>query len=153
MSNSVAQRGKILLVDDDPAVRLALSRALESENFCVSTASDGSDALQQVCRAAMDLVLLDLNLPDMNGWDVFERMQAFSPSLPIIIITARQDQYALAESAGARAIMEKPLYLPLLIETIDGFVHEPSDQRAQRILNHVLLVLTPHSAEGAHACG
>jgi len=138
-------RALILIVDDDFSVRLALRRALESEGYPVVTAESGVEALQKVRHHAIELVLLDLNLPDVNGWDVFERLTAYDPLLPVLILTARPDQYALAEAAGATGIMEKPLSLPLLIRTIARLLHEPGSERAARILSHKPLVLTAHA--------
>jgi two-component system response regulator MprA len=135
------RRGRILLVDDDPAVRAALSRALESEDYAVAAAGDGSQALEALDSGKLDIVLLDLNLPRINGWDIFERITSVEPFLPIIIITARPHQYELAAAAGATAIMEKPLCLPLLMETIERLLHEPMEQRVQRILTHRPLLL------------
>jgi CheY-like chemotaxis protein len=141
-SNGTAnQRGGILLVDDDPAVRISLGRALESEDYRVTMAGDGAEALRGLEEGGIDLVLLDLNLPVTSGWDVFERMTVISPFLPIIIITARPDQYELAAAAGATAIMEKPLCLPLLVETIDRLLHEGFEKRVRRILGNRPLVL------------
>jgi two-component system response regulator MprA len=142
---SPGQRGRILLVDDDRSVRSSLSRALQSENYDVWAAADGAEALRTLEQGRVDLVLLDINLPVTSGWDVFEQITALSPFLPIIIITARPDQYDLAAAAGASAIMEKPLSLPVLMESIDRLVHESFQRRVRRILRNRPLVLA-HSA-------
>lgn len=135
------KRGGILLVDDDPAVRESLARALESEDYNVTMAGNGVEALRKLEERGIDLVLLDLTLPVTSGWDVFVRMTAISPFLPIIVITARADQYELAATAGATAIMEKPLNLPVLVATIDRLLHEGVDRRVRRILGNGPLVV------------
>ncbi len=140
-AEAVEPRGRVLLVDDDPAVRTSLRRALESEDYAVTVAADGGQAMEEMARGFIDVVLLDLNLPGLSGWDVFERLTAIHPFLPIIIITARPDQYRLAAAAGVSAIMEKPLSLPLLIESIDGLVHESLENRVHRILSNKPLML------------
>src|ERR1051325_10079499 len=135
-----ATRGRILLVDDDVAVRISLCRALQSEQYEVFAVGNGSEALRRLDEGRIDLVLLDINLPMTSGWEGFEAITAMSPFLPIIIITARPDQYEFAAAAGASAIMEKPLSIPLLIENIQGFVHEGIEKRVRRILNNRPLV-------------
>ena len=139
------QRGRILLVDDDASVRSSLSRALQSEDYGVCAAANGAEALRRLEQGRIDLVLLDINLPVTSGWEIFEQITALSPFLPIIIITARPDQYDFAAAAGASAIMEKPLSLPVLMESIDRLVHETFKRRVRRILRNRPLVLA-HSA-------
>src|SRR5690349_14600839 len=126
-----ASRGKVLLVDDDFAVRMALGRALESEAYVVLLAKDDTDALQRLARESCDIVLLDLDLTDAKGWPAFQRIHAASPTLPIVLITARPDQYEAAAAAGATGIMEKPLSLPLLIQSIDDVLHDSSRTSTQ----------------------
>jgi two-component system response regulator MprA len=126
-----AARGRVLLIDDDCAVRAALSRALESEAYSVAPAKDDGEALQRLARERYDVVLLDLDLMCVQGWDAFHRIHAANPSLPIVLITARPDQYDAAAAAGASGIMEKPLSLPLLIQRIDDALQALSRSRSQ----------------------
>jgi CheY-like chemotaxis protein len=142
---NAVKRGRVLLVDDDPGVRVSLSRALQSENYDVFAAASGTEALRRLNEGRIDLVLLDINLPVTSGWEVFEKITAVSPFLPIIIITARPDQYEFAAAAGASAIMEKPLSIPVLIESIDRLVHEGFERRVRRILKNRPLVLAQPS--------
>jgi CheY-like chemotaxis protein len=128
-------RIKVLLVDDDPAVRASLGRALQTEDYEVFCAANGEEALQEFFRGYIDLVLLDINMPVKNGWDTFERMTAVNPFLPIII-TARPNQQELATVAGATAIMEKPLVIPVLIETMNRLVEESIEARWRWIAHH-----------------
>ena len=109
---------KLLLVDDDPSVVAALTVALGGEGFDVLHAFNGHQAVAIYRRIRVDIVLLDLNMPVKNGWDTFERLNSINPLLPIIIITGRPDQSALAEAAGVAALVEKPLEIPALLETI-----------------------------------
>jgi two-component system nitrogen regulation response regulator NtrX len=134
-------RRRILLVDDDPGVRTSLGYALESEGYMVLAAATGEQAVEQSYTENVDLVLLDLQLPDESGWDVFEQITALTPFMPVIIITARSDQYEQASSVGATAIMEKPLYLPLLMSTIQRVLEESATERVRRIIMHQPLVL------------
>lgn len=125
---------KVLLVDDDPSVVSALSGVLQSEGYDVTQAFDGHAALEHFhAIGGAAIVLLDLNMPVKGGWDTFERLTAINPLLPVIVITARPDQYPLADAAGVAALMEKPLDLPLLLETMRKFLAEPPEVRLARI--------------------
>ena len=135
---------RVLLVDDDRAVRTSLALALQSEAYEVTQAANGQEGLEQLHCGDIDLVLLDLNLPVKNGWDTFERMTAINPLLPIVLITARPNQYKLACAAGASALMEKPLHLPQLLQTISDLLKEPPGARLQRIAGYQRNI--PHGA-------
>ena len=123
----------LLLVDDDPAIRRMIPRLLREEHYQVLAAASGPEALELLARQPVDLVLLDLNLPLQNGWDTFERLTADYPLVPVIIVTARSNQWFTAVSAGAAALMEKPLDFPRLLETIKLLLHEPNHVRLARL--------------------
>jgi len=127
----------ILLVDDDPAVRRMLRRVLEDEHYLVSSAGTGKEALQKAAGTDVALVLLDLNLPEGNGWETFERLTTEHPSLPVIIITARSNQLFPALASGVGALMEKPLDLPKLLRTIEDLLAEPAATRLARTAGHL----------------
>lgn len=126
-------KGKILLADDDPEILAALSAALKSEDYEVITANNGREACEYFMKQHVDLALLDLKMPLRDGWAAFERLTTTNPLVPIIIITARPDQYPLAVAAGVAAFMEKPLDLPLLMRAIDELLVEPVEQRLSRL--------------------
>ncbi len=126
-------RKKILLVDDDPAVRQMLARLLTGENYAVLPAENGTEAFAVAAATPLDLALLDLNLPGQSGWDIFERLSTENPLLPIIIITARPNQLFVALAAGVGALLEKPLDFPKLLETIEQLLAEPAETRLARI--------------------
>src|SRR5512137_1686407 len=123
----------ILLVDDDPSVRESLKNVLESEGYIVIPANDGQQALDRLKEREFDLALLDLNMPVKNGWDTFERCTAEHPLMPIIIATARPNQLFTALSAGAGALLEKPLDIPALLRTIETLLREPVPHRLARL--------------------
>lgn len=126
-------KAKILLADDDPEILAALSAALRSEGYEVIAANNGREACEYFMRHQVDLVLLDLKMPGRDGWAVFERLTTANPLVPIIMITARPDQYPLAVAAGVAAFMEKPLDLPLLMGAIDELLVEPLEHRLSRL--------------------
>jgi len=123
----------ILIVDDDANVREMLRRVLVGEGYEVVTAGDGAQALQIAAATKIDLVLLDLNLPAMDGWDTFERLTAGNPALAVIIITARTGQQVTTEHAGAGALLEKPLDFPNLLRTMHDLLSEPLETRLARL--------------------
>ena len=79
---------KILVVDDEPNILLSLEFLMQQAGFEVITAEDGQNALDQANQAMPDLVLLDISLPDISGFEVLERLRQESPRLPIIMLTA-----------------------------------------------------------------
>lgn len=121
----------ILVADDDAAVRDSLSRALACENYQVVTASNGADAVEMFRKEPVDLVLLDLSMPQQNGWEAFERMSACAPRVPVVIITGHEGQHENACAAGAGALLEKPIHLPALLDTIQELLRE-ADRPAAR---------------------
>lgn len=130
----VTIKTKILLVDDDPAIREMLGRLLEEHGYLVLPAGNGRDALDLAGATDIDLVLLDLNLPVKNGWDTYEQFTARNPLIPVIIITARPNQIFPALAAGAGALMEKPLDFPKLLETISDLLNESPEMRLARLV-------------------
>ena len=124
---------RILLADDDAGVRDSLSDVLVSEGYVVDQASDGQQALELAASNRLALVLLDLNMPVKNGWDTFERLTAEHPLLPVIILTARPNQLFTAVGAGVGALLEKPLDIPTLLQTIRRLLAESAETRLARI--------------------
>jgi len=106
----VAAVYSLLFIEDDDQIRLALSMALEDEGYEVREAPDGTSGLAAFADKEADLVLLDLRLPDLSGFDVCRALRARS-IVPIIIITAQTDTYDLVAGleAGADDYITKPV--------------------------------------------
>lgn len=100
----------LLFIEDDDAIRLALKLALEDEGYAVREAPDGSSGLAAFAEDEPDLVLLDLRLPDISGFEVCRSLRAIS-IVPIIIVTAQTDTYDLVAGleAGADDYVMKPV--------------------------------------------
>lgn len=128
-------RKTILVADDDASVRTMVGRVLEAEGYTVFFAKTGREAARQFKTEPPDLVLLDLNMPEKDGWEAFEEMCAVNPMLPVIIITASPYEYERAVQLGADALMEKPLNLPLLLETIRELLAESPSACMARLTN------------------
>ncbi len=127
------QKETILLVDDEPAIRQMLSRLMAGEGYTVVQAINGAEALELASHLDFDLVLLDLSMPGVDGWDIFEQITSKKPLLPVIIITARPNQRFTALAAGVGALMEKPLDLQKLMLTIRQLLDEPNEIRVARL--------------------
>jgi CheY-like chemotaxis protein len=117
MSEEDARRW-ILIVDDDSSVRLMLARVLSDEGYGVLTAARGADALDLAATMECDLVLLDINMPEANGWEILKKLEARTVTPPVIIITALSNQQAAATARGVEAVLEKPLDFPRLIQMV-----------------------------------
>ena len=100
----------LLFIEDDDAIRLALSLALEDEGYSVREAANGTEGLESFDRQSVDLVLLDLRLPDMSGFEVCRALRSKS-IVPIIIITAQTDTIDMVAGleAGADDYVTKPV--------------------------------------------
>jgi DNA-binding response OmpR family regulator len=127
---------KVLVVDDDAAVRESVTKVLRSEGYEALSAADGQAALDQFASHTIDLLLLDLGLPIKSGWDTFERITSENPFLPVIIITGQADQFDVAVDAGVGALMEKPLDALQLVHTVRDLVAEPKEVRLHRLCGH-----------------
>ena len=101
---------RILVVEDDPSVRLSLRLAGQKEGFEVLEAGSGPEALELLSRRRPDLVLLDLMLPGPTGFDVCRAVHQRDPSLPVIILTARGDEVdkVVGLELGADDYITKP---------------------------------------------
>ena len=103
---------RILVVDDDPSVRHLVAMQLELEGHDVVTAADGQAAMEELDAAAAEVVVLDVMMPRLNGWDVLERLSAEGgdrrPS--VIVLTAKDLPHdrQRARELGALAVLAKP---------------------------------------------
>ena len=100
---------QLLLVEDDAAIRGALIRALTERGHAVTSLSSAMAALQQVVATPPDLVLLDLGLPDISGYEALRMMRAVS-RVPVVVVTARDDEAEIVRvlNAGADDYVVKP---------------------------------------------
>lgn len=112
--------GSILLIDDDTAVRDTLAEILVSEGHEVVSVRGGAEGLSTLEAGTFDLVLTDLGMPDMNGWEVAERVRAKDPGMPVGVITgwgASLDEARL-EEFGVDLILAKPFRYDQVLEVV-----------------------------------
>ena len=109
---------RLLVVEDDDTIGSTLVRALEAQRYAVQWVHSGGEALASL--AGIDLVLLDLGLPDLDGVDVCRRIRAVDAALPVIMLTARQSDVdvVIGLDAGAVDYVRKPFALNELLARI-----------------------------------
>ncbi len=115
----VAEAPVILVVDDDPDIARVIRLALESEGLAVVTARNGRDALQRVREQRPELVLLDINMPIMDGVTFANRVRVEFGDLPIIIMTAGAEASRYRDQLGARDTLPKPFELTELLDKVE----------------------------------
>jgi two-component system response regulator PhoP len=115
---------RLLLIEDDAALRLGLARKLEADGFRVDQAADGEDGLFQAREYPVDLAIVDLGLPKLSGLSVVQRLRAEGRAIPILILTARgswQDKVVGLE-AGADDYLVKPFEYPELAARVKALL-------------------------------
>lgn len=111
---------KILVVDDDPVVRMTTRDFLSSKGYMVTVAAGGREALSMVETVDPDVVLLDVAMPDMDGMETLRRLVAVRPMLPVIMITANADIEITSKvlQMGAADYVPKPFDLDYLDQAV-----------------------------------
>jgi two-component system, chemotaxis family, chemotaxis protein CheY len=112
---------RVLVVDDDPDILDALAEILEVEGYDVQRARNGREALQRLEQGLPDLVLLDLMMPVMDGWE-FARSLAPGARPPIIVLSADRNVSVKAKEIGALGWLAKPFELSELLAAVRGAV-------------------------------
>ena len=116
----------VLVVDDEPGILRVLSIQLRLHGYDAVTTLSGAEAVELVRTREPDIVLLDILLPDMNGFEVLEKVRGFS-QVPVIVFSASQSAVALAPMAGATASISKPFNPDQLLGKIKSILeaHKP----------------------------
>jgi signal transduction histidine kinase/ActR/RegA family two-component response regulator len=113
------QTRQVLLVDDDPRLVTVLSDMLRSEGHAVTTVTSGEEALARFDPAAHDVVITDLGMPRMNGWEVAERVKARSPSTAVFILTGWGESVSAHESSHfVDRVIAKPVSAESLLQQL-----------------------------------
>lgn len=121
---------KILLVDDEPNMRLGLKDNLEFEGYEVVTAVDGKDGLQKLQQDHFSLVLLDVMMPNMNGLEVCRRARAEGITTPIIFLTAKSEEIdkVLGLELGADDYITKPFSVRELLARVKAVMRRVDEK-------------------------
>jgi CheY-like chemotaxis protein len=114
----------VLVVDDDLGIRSALVAFLEDEGFHVEEAANGQEALARLERAHPAVVLLDMRMPVMDGWEFARALEVRQIGVPLVVMTAARDAEAWAAEIVAAAYVNKPFDYDFLLATLDRLCAE-----------------------------
>ncbi len=124
MNTVILNNNKILLVEDEDSLAAGLEFNLEAEGYRVARAENGRKALELLQKKDIDLVILDIMLPFLNGFEVLEKIREKSPALPVLLLSARTAQQDKIKglSMGADDYLTKPFHLEELLLRVEGML-------------------------------
>src|SRR5262245_60004073 len=125
-------RPHILVVDDDPDILEALSEILEAEGYRMDRARHGQEALSRIDQRRPDLILLDLMMPVMDGWEFSQALHRRGDcrDVPVVVLSADRQAGAKANVVGARGFLSKPFELNELLRLVGDSVSAPAPSPA-----------------------
>lgn len=117
-------KAKILIAEDDPNIRLGLVATLESEGYDVTAASDGAQALKLFPQTKFDLVVLDIMMPKVSGYDVCRELRASGARVPVLFLTAKGEEIdkVVGLKLGADDYVTKPFGLHELLARVEALL-------------------------------
>jgi len=132
----MAELARILVVDDEPAVQNALSRALTLERYDVVGAADGQEALERLHSAAYEAIILDIAMPRIDGLEVCRRLREGGDRTPVLMLTARGevDDRVAGLDAGADDYLVKPFALRELLARVRALLRRATDEEGEQEL-------------------
>lgn len=130
------QGGHILIIDDEASLRQTMARILLRAGFQVTTVSSGRESFAVLNEQPLDLVYLDIRLPDMNGLEILKTIRSQFPELPIILFTAQPDLHSAVEAlrSGATDYLMKPLKPEMVIERTRQVIEEQYKKKRRRAI-------------------
>jgi two-component system, OmpR family, response regulator MprA len=136
-----ATGGRLLVVDDDPDVRDSLGRALRRAGYAVGTAANGADAIDSVARSPVDLIVLDVLMPMVDGFEACRRLRERGDATPILVLTARDtiDDRVTGLEVGADDYLVKPFALRELLARVRALLRR--SQPGREVLGYADLTL------------
>ncbi|HLG69861.1 MAG TPA: response regulator [Chloroflexota bacterium] len=109
----------VLVVDDDSSIVSTVSAVLQEEGYAVTTANDGQAALRKLDQELPALVLLDMRMPVMDGWQFAQEIKRRGIEVPIVVMTAAQDAQRWAVEIGADGYVAKPFDIDELLGVVE----------------------------------
>lgn len=118
--------GRVLVVDDDPDVRDGLCEFLVSEGYAVKSAADGAEAIHQLKRGRSDIVLLDLRMPGMDGYEFLRRREVERElrAIPVVVVSASTDEQQIVFPGVS--MLRKPVEVQALLDLIAAKMAKPA---------------------------
>ena len=125
---------KVLVVDDEPAIRRFLRTSLTAQGYLVTEAENGTAALEGLRRGPIDILVLDLGLPDINGLDIIERVRGQGSTVPIVVLSSRTDETGKVKALdlGADDYVTKPFGIDELLARIRAALRHRLQQEGER---------------------
>ncbi|NBS59104.1 MAG: DNA-binding response regulator [Betaproteobacteria bacterium] len=135
---------RILIVEDDASLAAGIGRILEAEGYAVDVMKNGEHASMAARQESFDLVILDVGLPGIDGFEVLRRLRAEGRSMPILILTARDalDDRVRGLDLGADDYMAKPFAMPELAARVRALIRRGQSHAAPRIVHGPLVLDT-----------
>ncbi len=133
---------KILLIEDEPKIAEFVIRGLASASYDVTHVDDGEKGLSLILENHHDLVILDLMLPKLNGFEVLQQTRASGSTVPVIILSAKVDlpDRLMGFDKGADDYLPKPFFVEELVARIKALLHRKTPEQIQQIsLKHLQL--------------
>ena len=132
---------RVLIIDDEAQIRDMLSQLLNREGYETVEACDGREGVQCFQAASMDVIILDMLLPEQNGPEVIRELREVDPAVPIIAIsgydhTGPSDFFSVAETCGAQRMLQKPFHLQELLKAVRDLTQgkdEGADSASRRL--------------------
>src|ERR1700680_3955994 len=151
MEATEVRGGRVLVVDDDPDVREAVVTALELEGHSVATEADGLAALKRLAQAEFDAVVLDVLMPNLDGFEVCRRLRASGNRTPVLILTARDSEEDTIRGLdlGADDYLVKPFALGELLARVRALLRRTRAVGEDAPLWFAGLSLDPHTREAS----
>jgi two-component system KDP operon response regulator KdpE len=124
----------VLVVDDEPAIRRFLKASLGTQGFDIVEAQDAAGALAQMARSAIDVLVLDLGLPDMDGLEVIRKLRDEGSAVPIVVLSSRSDEVAKVRALdlGADDYVTKPFGVDELLARVRAALRHRLQQQGER---------------------
>ena len=140
---------RILVVDDEPAVRESLRRALQLEGYDVDLAGDGEEALARLQTNSVDAVVLDVSMPRLGGLETCRRLRSEGSSIPVLMLTARDEvsDRVAGLDAGADDYVVKPFALEELLARLRALLRRVAPAEEGDVLRFADLELEPATRE------
>jgi two-component system response regulator MprA len=140
---------RILVVDDEPAVRVALERALKLERYDVEMAADGKEALDLLATRHVDALVLDIGMPEVDGLEVCRRLRSAGDHTPVLMLTARDavDDRVEGLDAGADDYLVKPFALRELQARVRAMLRRTEAAHEQGVLRFGDVTMDPTAHE------
>lgn len=152
MKPALAQQ-RILLVDDEPNLRLSLATTLLAEGYQVIEARDGQEALEQLERHQFDLILTDIRMPRRSGIELFHEVRRRHPSLPVVMMTAFANEQVIEDvlASGVFTVVDKPFDMAPMLQLVATALANPLILIVDRVAEEATAILHALNSVGLRA--